>query len=130
MFSAIELLSVNHPNSLDIFVLLLCKDSRCLGIQGYLFEKHSCSLGSTVIPSKVPQQRLGLEYKPSASHCIQNLDPSSSWRCSPSEVTFTLLRGRGRHTGQGRKGTSLNVRDGRKEGAKLGSLPAEKGKGG
>lgn len=43
-------------------------------------------------------------------------------------MTFTLLRGRGRHTGQGRKGTSLNVRDGRKEGAKLGSLPAEKGR--
>lgn len=87
MFSAVELLSVNHPNSSDIFVLLLCKDSRCLGIHGYLFEKNSCSLGSTVLPGKVPRQRQGLEHKPSASHCIQNLDPSRSWRSSPSEVT-------------------------------------------
>lgn len=104
MFSAIELLSVNHPNSSDIFVLLLCKDSRCLGIHGYLFEKPSCSLGSKVLPSKVPRQRLGLEHKPSACHCIQNLDPSSSWRFSPSEVTVThCVEGeRGKH-GSGKR---------------------------
>lgn len=98
MFSAIELLSVNHPNSLEVFVLLLCKDSRCLGIHGYLFEKHLCSLESKVLPSKVPRQRLGLEHKPSACHCIQNLDPSSSWRCSPSEATVT-------HCAEGVRGT-------------------------
>lgn len=37
VLSTIELLSVNHPDSLDRFVLLLCKDSGCLGICGYLF---------------------------------------------------------------------------------------------
>lgn len=82
-------------------------------------------MGSTVLPSKVPRQRLGLEHKPSAFHHIQNLDPSSSWRSSPSEAT---VRGRGEHTGQGKEGTSLNAKDGRKEGARLGSLPPEKGR--
>lgn len=43
--SAVELLSVNHPNSSDRFVLLLCKDSGCLGICGYLFKKALVLLG-------------------------------------------------------------------------------------
>lgn len=70
MFSAVELLSVNHPNSSDIFVLLLCKDSRCLGIHDYLFEKHSCSLGSTV-----RYHGKGWGWNTSAQHPI----PSNTW---------------------------------------------------
>lgn len=58
----------------------------------------------------IPVSKQPLEVQPLRSHC------------------HTLLRGRGGHTGQGREGTSLNVRDGRKEGARLGSLLPEKGR--
>lgn len=70
MFSAVEFLSVNHSNSSDIFVLLLCKDSRCLGIHGYLFEKHTCSLGSTVW-----YHGKGWGWNTSTQHPI----PSNTW---------------------------------------------------
>lgn len=45
VLSAVELLSVNHPDSSDRFVLLLCKDSWCPGIHGYLFKKALVFLG-------------------------------------------------------------------------------------
>lgn len=45
VLSAVELLSVNHPDSWDRFVLLLCEDSGCLGIVVIYFRKHSCSSG-------------------------------------------------------------------------------------
>lgn len=45
VLSAEELLSVNHPDSWDRFVLLLCEDSGCLGIVVIYLRKHSCSSG-------------------------------------------------------------------------------------
>lgn len=122
MFSAVELLSVNHPNSSDIFVLLLCKDSRCLGIHGYLFEKNSCSLGSTVLPS------WGWNTSPQHPTASKTWIQSAIGGAAPQKSLSGMLRGREEHTGQGREGTSLNARDGMKEGARLGSLPPEKGR--
>lgn len=67
MFFAVELLSVNHPNSSDIFVLLLCKDSGCLGFMVIDLRSTRAPWGAQSFPVRYHGKGWGWNTSPQHS---------------------------------------------------------------
>lgn len=81
LLPAAEFLSVNHPSSSDRLGLLLCEDSRRLGIFWVIyFRKPSCSSGTRAPPGKVPGQRLGWEVRAQGRRPPEHPAPGSDLR--------------------------------------------------
>lgn len=124
MFSAIELLFLLITPIPRIYLFCCC--ARTAGVWEfmviYLRSPHA-PWGAKSFPVRYHGKGWGWNTSP------QHATASKTWiqaalGAPQKSLSHTVLRGRGGNKDQGREGTSLNVRDGRKEGARLGSLPS------